>query len=520
MRPIETHWDAIVVGSGLGGLAAAARMATAGLRVLVLEQHVYAGGFAHHFLRKVRGTKVVYDFDVALHQTGDLTPGRGMHDVLSKLGVLSQLRLRRFDVAYRTRGPAHDLQIPADATAYEQLLCDAYPERARDVRDLFETLRAIDAPGEDGAPSPAALACMGQSLAELLDAHVRDERIQAIISTLWSYIGLIPSEASAFLYARMWASFHLGGCYYIEGGGQELSDAFVRVVESHGGRVVLRAEVTRIETEGGRVVGVETKRQGRMRAPVVVSNAAAPLTFHELLDDASLAERDLERVDRLPLSCSIHQAYVGIRGNASKLGLADRTAFHARSYDFAEELEGLRTGDYERQGWMLGNHSLADPDHTPSGRSVLHAALMADGRLWEGVDAPAYRERKRELAEFLIDRLAEAIPDVRERIEICETGTPHTMKRYSWNPTGSIYGYASSPDGHSIHRPEPRTSVPGLYLAGAWTFPGPGFTGSMMSGWHTAGLVFADVEGRESAGDPADTQERTSGPLRFRRSTS
>ncbi|MCP4039137.1 MAG: NAD(P)-binding protein, partial [bacterium] len=87
-KQIDTEWDVIVVGAGLGGLTAAARMANSGLRVLVLEQHVYAGGYAHHFLRKVRGTDTVYDFDVALHQTGDLLPGRGMHTVLGKLGVL------------------------------------------------------------------------------------------------------------------------------------------------------------------------------------------------------------------------------------------------------------------------------------------------------------------------------------------------------------------------------------------------------------------------------------------------
>ena len=158
----------------------------------------------------------------------------------------------------------------------------------------------------------------------------------------------------------------------------------------------------------------------------------------------------------------------------------------------------MRAGDFRKQGFMIGNHDLADPGHSPAGRSILHAAVMADGNLWRD-DEATYRERKRELEEWLVDRLAQAIPDLRERIEVVEVGTPHTMERYSSNPQGSIYGYASSPSSHSIHRPEARSSVPGLYLAGAWTFPGPGFSGAMHSGHRTAGLVIEDFEGR-----PAD----------------
>ncbi len=498
MTQIETNWDVIVIGSGLGGLSAATRLSRAGLRVLVLEQHVVAGGYAHHFLRKVKGTDVVYDFDVALHQTGNLIPGRSMHGMLTELGVLERIELNRFDTAFRTVGPAHDLQIPADADAYEALLCETYPEHARGVADLFATMKKIDA-GDGGDPSPEAMATMGLSLQDFMNAHIKDERVEAIFATLWGYIGMVPSNLCAFTYSMMWNSYHHGGCFYIKGGGQSLSNAFVGMIEENGGKVLLNTEVTQIVTEAGRATAVETAKRGTFRAPAVVSNAAAPLTFHKLLDQPELGATDVEVVDSLPVACSIHQAYIGLRGDASELGLRDRGAFYNQTYDFEAEWEAVLRGDYRSCGWLLGNHNLADPGHQPPGRSIVHVATITDGRLWTEIDDESYAEQKGELKEYFLDRLAEAIPDARDRVEICDVGTPRTMQRYTGNPLGSIYGYALTPTSHSILRPQPRTSVPGLYLAGAWTFPAAGFTGTMMSGYNTAGLIFEDMEGRMPA---------------------
>lgn len=494
---METHWDAIVIGSGLGGLSAAAKLARSGLRVLVLEQHVYAGGYAHSFPRKVPGTRIVYDFDVALHQTGDLAEGRVMKAWLEEVGVLPRVSLRRFDQAYRTIGPAHDLMIPADIDAYERLLVREFPDQAPGIRDLFATMRRIDVGKAGGSANETAIAAMELTLQELVEQHVRDERILCIFASLWSYLGNVPQHCSAFAYAVVWCSLHIGGCFFVRGGGQALSKAFVSSIEENGGRVLVRTEVEQILTELGHVTGVATKERGTFRAPIVISNASALTTFHQLLDDQSLCETDAKVADALPLSASIHQAYVGIRGNAAELGLPERSRFVVRRYDFEEEWAALERGDYRSQGWLIGNHSVADPGQAPEGRSILLAATMAKGSEWVALAPQEYAERKNELQEYFVDRIAEAIPDVRDRIEIIETGTPHTMERYSLNPHGAIYGYGFTKESHSILRPQPRTSVPGLFLAGAWTYPAAGFEGAMLSGRNTSQLVLEDI-GRAS----------------------
>jgi prolycopene isomerase len=326
-------------------------------------------------------------------------------------------------------------------------------------------------------------------------AHVSDERLFSVFVTLWVYLGAPPNRLDALTFAQMWCSYHVGGCCYVAGGGQALADAFVGVIEAHGGLVRLGCAVERIVTEAGRVVGVDTDRLGAFRAPVVISNAAGSTTLERLLDQPALATKDRWTMAEMPLSASAHEVYIGLEGDATALGLPDRLLFVVPNYDEEAQWAACERGDFAQQGHVIANHNLSDPGRAPPGCSILNAIVLANGRLWRDVSGEdaAYRRRKQVIEDHLLDLVARELPDVRARVEVCETGTPYTMARYSWNPDGVIYGVAATPDSHTYRRPSPRTQVAGLYLAGSWTFPSGGFVGAMISGLNTADRVREDL---------------------------
>jgi prolycopene isomerase len=503
MGDIRKDWDVIVVGSGLGGLSCAGMLAKNGKRVLVLEKHSKVGGYAHQFKRKA-GKDTTYYFDVALHVTGAMNEGGSSRRILEEMGAWGKFEVKQMDEMLRANFPDFEITIPADKDAFHKKLIDQFPDQKDGIDSLFATvdkfaaeIGGLQRTSVPGGPPPADFAekyptiakYMASSLHDFVADHVTDDKVSAVFCQLWPYIALPPKRASAFLYLQMWLSFFKGGVFYIQGGGYALSKAMAACVEERDGAVLTKTEVDKILVEDGRCVGVETKKGKIFTAPVIVSNVPAPVTFDSLIDSSVVDPSYLEQVRSMEHSVSLIQAYIGIKGTPAEIGFEDHEYFVNPSYDFEEGFDRMLEDDYSLGACVMANNTSVNPGDTPEGRSILDIAILANGKHWCGLPKDEYKKKKAEVTELLIDRFTEIIPDIRERIEVIEVGTPHTMQRYTGNPDGAVFGYASTPMGHSIFRPRADTPVPGLFLAGAWTFPGPGFGGTLAGGATTATII-------------------------------
>ena len=288
-------YDAIVVGSGIGGLTGAALLARAGLSVLVVERHDRVGGYAHAF-RRGR-----FLFDSAVHLVGGCAPvpyegGGLLHRVLSAAGALSRCEFVRVDPCWAAAFPDADFEAPCDLEEFVSVHEEAFPSDRKGLREFVQECLSIRQEVSRAAeletpfdvmrcPSrfPTLLRYRRATLAKVLDHHVEAPRLKAQLGALWPYLGLPPSRVSFLYYATMLMSYVADGAFYCRGSFQRFADALAASVTERGGELLLRSPVRRIRVEGGRAAGVQLENGQVIAAPRVLSNADALQTVEELV---------------------------------------------------------------------------------------------------------------------------------------------------------------------------------------------------------------------------------------------
>jgi prolycopene isomerase len=498
--------DAVVIGAGLGGLSAAGYLARAGHTVVVLEHHTVPGGYAHEFKR--RG----FRFEGALHALDGAGRGGGLQPILDDLGVLDRVEFTEIDPFYTARFPDLEITAPADLSDYLHELKEAFPAESVGIEDLFaavglvasDTVRYSEERTSGGRPNamevmeryPNMAQAFSRDWQTFMATYIGDARLQAVVSTLWGYFGLPPSQVSAGLFSLALHSYHTSGAWYPRGGSQAMSRAIVEGIVQRGGSVHFRHRVTRIDVEGGRAVAVQTDRGLRVEADVVVSNASPAATVamvgREHFEEAFLSsvERDVPALSNLVV-------YLGVDRDLASEGWDFHEFFLADSYDLDAEYEAMAAGDFSRTGMVIANYTDADPGCAPDGHSVLVMMSLAPwdyrnvwgttGDLIDYSENPDYLRIKDEAADRLIDRAESLIPGLRDSIVVKEVGTPLTNVRYGLSPEGSIYGRQQTVE-NLLNRRSPKTPIPNLFLAGAWV-AGGGMSTALGSGRTAAAIA-------------------------------
>ena len=331
----QPEYDAIVIGSGTGGLAFASIMAKLRKwRVLVLERHFKIGGFTHTFTRPGG-----WSWDVGLHYVGDMGEGmmgRRLFDLITEGRVKWNPLPDVYDVFVYP-----NLQVKAckGEANFRSALTGAFPNERSNIEQYFRDLRSATTWANRNITAmaiPLLLAWMVRAVNRItadlplevtqqyLARRFGDPRLRAVVTSQWADYGLPPGR-SAFATHAVIASHYLNGAWYPDGGAGEIAKATGAVIRAAGGELLPNHEVTRILLEGARAVGVEVNiskgkqgGRGEFRAPVIVSDAGAWNTFTRMLPESALSFRD--QLESPPEGFEVVELFLGLRRDPREMG--------------------------------------------------------------------------------------------------------------------------------------------------------------------------------------------------------
>lgn len=498
-QPSKSDFDAVIIGSGLGGLSCAAAFARQGFKPLVLEQHHKPGGYATTFKRPGG-----FVFDVSLHSTTVGERG-GIHNLIPGFPEIKDVEFVPHHNLYRAIYPDHDITVPLKGLpAYIKTLAGHFPgekqgidEIFKDMQGLLEDINKISAAQGQVDMSkfpteyPHLFKAFNKTWGDMIDARIKDPKLKTIISSLWGYYGLPPSKLSSYYYALPTIGYLTQGGYYPRGKSQKISDAFVKFIEDRGGKVILRKRVETILLKDGTAYGVKTSDGKTYTGKVVVSNANAPDTFHKMIEEKDSLQRLYAQMEKFSVSLSSFLVFLGLKKDLIKeTGIKDTEIFYHTRYDIEADYVSSLKADMENADFGLTLYDNLYKGYSPEGKNTVGIIILQGYDHWEKFaedywkgNKEAYRKEKERMADILIKNVEDTLlPGLGEAIEVKEIGTPLTNIRYTSNYRGAIYGWDQTMDNSGNRRFPQRTPIKNLYLSGAWTSPGHGYGAVIPSG--------------------------------------
>jgi len=496
--PAGSHFEVIVVGSGIGGLVTATQLAAKELHPLVLERYLIPGGSAGYFERDG------YRFDVGASMIfgfGQQGTTNLLTRALDAVGQHIETVPDPVQVHYRLPNGL-SVRVHRD---YEQFLAelgDRFPHEREGIRRFYDTcwqvfnclnsieLLSLEEPryvARVFAQNP--LACLG--LARRLPANVgglarrylRDPELLHFIDMECYCWSVVPAAKTPLINAGMvFSDRHYGGVNYPQGGVGRIAEALATGLKEAGGHIQYQSRVTRIVTEAGRAIGVELATGERYTADRIVSNATRWDTFETLLE-GPLPRREQRWQQAYTAAPSFLSVHLGVDAAV----IPPDTDCHQILLDDWAELEA------PNGTLFLSIPTLLDPSLAPPGRHILHTFTPSWMSDWQGRSPSDYEQHKQALAQQLIQRLASVFPGLSEAIYHCSIGTPRTHRRFLGRRDGTYGPMPHHQLRGLLNMPFNRTAIPGLYCVGDSTFPGQGLNAVAFSGFACAHRVAADL---------------------------
>ena len=504
-------FDAVVIGAGNGGLAAACRLAKAGKKTLLIEQHNLPGGVASSF-RRGR-----FEFETALHELCEFgsaeNPGGCRQTIVDEFGLDINWYMvpDNFRVITTARdGSPIDATLPCGRENFINKMEEYVPGCRESVEKFFdlgaETLAAgkyMTASG--GHPDsklmqekyPNFLRTAAYPVNRVLKALKMPDKAQDIMNTYWGYLGVDADHLSFMQYVNMVCLYVNHGAWIPEKTSNQLTTGLLERFRAMGGTAWFNCRAQEILfDEEEHVNGLRTT-SGTVDTRYIICNANPTMTYANLVPQSIVPDRERKLAAARRYSARMFVVYMGLNRSAEELGLKDYSYFLPQSADSVKEYESLKRIETNKYNIALC-YNVVNPKASPEGTCIVSLTTTYMEDCWSEIDPKDYVKTKNKVASDMIDWFEEKTGIIiRPYIEEFEVATPWTFCRYASVPQGAAYGYELRDWDNMMPRMmmmREEYPIKGLRFCGAASIRGDGFNSAIFSGDMMGKLTLAQMK--------------------------
>jgi len=454
----RNEYDAIIIGSGIGGLTCGCYLAKAGLKALILEKEKTVGGYCRSF------TKNGFTFNSYVRGVVGVGPGGALDKILIDLGLKNNIHFLRPEVYDEIQFLGRSIAIYNNFGKTVSEILESFPNHATAIKKFFSLVAETNLITE-------FYKYKNKSFQDLIDEYFDDKEIKFFLSILRIDSGLHPSETSALADLMLIRGNFIDGGYFPKGGMQVFSDSLEQCFCQNGGTVIKNAFVNKIIVDGHKAKGVTLATGEVFNSKVVISNSDATFTYNQLLSGANIKRRYINMLNRMKPSSSVF---------ISHFAISESLRSHLRNeccaiWNFEDKIE---------DGIVCMLPSIADRNLSPSNNesiTVYYGMPYNDHAYW--------KKNKQNILRIFQKRLFRIFPSAKGKILFSKSFTPIDIEKETMNRFGASRGWAPSINKQDGFLFSSTTPVENVFMVGHWN----------VALFGNGGVTFAAQAGRKVA---------------------
>ena len=484
-------FDALIIGTGMGGLVCGNVLTREGYRVCMVEKNRQLGGNLQVYVRD----KVI--FDSGVHYLGGLDKGQNLYQIFKWLGLMDKLKLERMDPAFDRIliGAEKEYRIMQGYDAFEKELIREFPQEAEAVRKYTSTIREtcdrfplyrLQLEG-DAEKKEETMKC---SAKQFIESITKNEILRAVLAgNNMLYAG--SGDATPLYVHALTVDSYMESAWRVMDGGSQITKILAQNIREAGGLIIKNRQVTFLNSDDGRITEARLSDGSVIEADQFISNTT-PANTYRMTDNPLIRPATRKRAEGLQHTISSFILNLVFKKN--------HFPYFRHNYYCQSPGPVWDMGNYNEKDWPLGYAIYLTPgaeNGYAKGMTIFAYMRYEEVQPWAASfntisskqnRGTSYETFKNEKKEQLLKRVEERFPEIRKSILHSYAATPLSFRDYIGSEDGNLYGSSKDyrqPLGTLI---SPKTRIPNLFLTGQYLNL-HGILGTSISGLITAMAV-------------------------------